>query len=105
MTDTSTTPPAAPGPSLAVAKGLALGLGVLLIAGTALLITLLVTRSPESSGFGEPSPIVLGEGERITDVASSGDALVVLIDGPTGQRLLRVDGATGTQTAIAVEQR
>ncbi|MEE4213067.1 MAG: hypothetical protein V2I43_27795 [Parvularcula sp.] len=88
----------APQPNFAVAKGIALGLGLLLIAGTALLIVLLVTRDGGASEAGIPA-LDLKAGERVIDVSLDGDrALFVLEDADNRQRVLLVDSATGTRT-------
>ncbi|NRA31127.1 MAG: hypothetical protein HRU11_12805 [Parvularculaceae bacterium] len=85
MTDSTPTP--APGPSVAVAKGIALGLGVLLLGGTALLITLLVTRDSTSSVSQLP-PVELQAGETITDVSLFENQAILLIERPDGSQVL-----------------
>lgn len=95
MTD-STEPPV-PMPSHAAAKGLALGLGVLLLGGTALLITLLITRGPE------PTPPTsyqeaLNPGDVIKDVSLDGDRALLLVETADGrQELVLVDVTTLTR--------
>jgi len=95
---TNTTEPPVPMPSHAAAKGLALGLGVLLLGGTALLITLLITRGPEG-----PAPrdfaTVLQPGDRITDISLDGDRALLLVETADGrQELVHIDVTTVTRT-------
>ncbi|MEM0929885.1 MAG: hypothetical protein AAGI89_11415 [Pseudomonadota bacterium] len=95
------TDPTPPAPSHAAAKGLALGLGVLLLGGTALLITLLVTRSPDAPADTQPFDVVLGSDERIDDVSLEGGRALLLIENETGQqRLVLVDLTTGTGESV-----
>ncbi|MEM6912771.1 MAG: hypothetical protein AAF511_02210 [Pseudomonadota bacterium] len=95
------TDPTPPVPSHAAAKGLALGLGVLLLGGTALLITLLITRGPSGSAAKDRVDIAIAEGERIDEVALEGGQALLLIENETGaQRLLLVDLTTGEGVSL-----
>jgi hypothetical protein len=92
----------APAPSHAAAKGLALGLGVLLLGGTALLITLLVTQESEAQLDDIPR-IELAPGERVLNVSSDDGVLVMLIEsGTSEQRIIILDPATGRRTDVEV---
>ncbi|MCQ8184144.1 DUF6476 family protein [Parvularcula maris] len=95
-------PAAPPAPSHAAAKGLALGLGVLLLGGTALLIALLVTRESETQVRDIPR-IELGEGERVVSVSSDDGVLTLLVETTTNQqRIIVLDSATGRRTEVEV---
>jgi hypothetical protein len=95
-------PQSPPAPSHAAAKGLALGLGVLLLGGTALLITLLITRNGDTQLRDIPR-IELAPGERITSVSSDDGFLTLLIESDTyGQKIVVLDPATGRRTEIEV---
>ncbi len=88
-------------PSHAAAKGLALGLGVLLLGGTALLITLLITRSPDAPVTTQELDFGLEVGERIEDIALEDGRALVLIENEEGQqRLLLLDLATGAGESV-----
>jgi hypothetical protein len=88
-----------PVPGFAAAKGIALGLGLLLIAGTALLITLLVTRESGAAAEELP-PIPLQAGERISSVSLDGDKALFVVEDEAGtQRVLLVNLEDGTSTA------
>lgn len=90
-----------PMPSHAAAKGLALGLGVLLLGGTALLITLLITRSPDAPTTTEGLDFALEVGERIEDIALQDGRALVLIENQAGQqRLLLLDLTTGAGESV-----
>lgn len=93
---------AVPAPSHAVAKGVALGLGVLLLGGTALLITLLVTRNsvPEMRDI---PPIELQAGEKVTDVTLFEEQALFLIERNDGQqRVLLLNLTTGAGTDMEI---
>lgn len=95
---TDQTPPV---PSHAAAKGLALGLGVLLLGGTALLITLLITRGPSGSMEMDSLGLDLADGERIEDVAMEDGQALLLIENERGaQRLMLVDLTTGQGVSV-----
>jgi len=99
---TDSTPPTVPGPSAAVAKGIALGLGVLLLGGTALLITLLVTRKPTSE-VTEISDITLQAGDKVTDVSLFEQQALLLIESADGsQTLVYVDLVTGARREVGL---
>lgn len=92
----------APQPNHAFAKGIALGLGVLLLGGTALLITLLVTRDPVPEVRDMPA-IALEPGERVTDVALHENQALLVIEGVGGaQRVLLVNFATGERVPVEI---
>ncbi|NNU17218.1 hypothetical protein HK107_12875 [Parvularcula sp. ZS-1/3] len=100
MTD-SPEMPASPIP-VGVAKAIALGLGLLLLGGTAVLITLLVTR-PAVTQQSDISAIELQVGEKVSHVSHSDGKALFLIEGPEGeQRVLLLNLATGARTEIPV---
>ncbi|MEO1659068.1 MAG: hypothetical protein AAFR65_15245 [Pseudomonadota bacterium] len=95
------TDPTPPMPSHAAAKGLALGLGVLLLGGTALLITLLITRSPDTPTTTPGFDVALEAGEHIEDVSLEGGRALLLIENGAGQqRLMLIDLATGAGESV-----
>jgi hypothetical protein len=92
MSDSQPNPFNAPGHG--AAKGVALGLGILLLLGTALMIALLVLQEEEVDPSDLP-PIRLGEGERVTDIALHGERILLLIEGEDGeQKVLFLDSTT-----------
>lgn len=100
MTDSPDMPP--PAINASFAKGIALGLGVLLLGGTALLITLLVTRDPSPSVVEFP-PIELQVGEKITAASHfEGQGLFVIEGERAQQRVLLLNFTTGERTEIKV---
>ncbi|MEM1379773.1 MAG: hypothetical protein AAGH41_04020 [Pseudomonadota bacterium] len=103
MTDSPETP--IPGPSVAVAKGIALGMGVLLIAGTLLLITMLVTRAPSAEPV-TSFAVSLQAGEKVTDVSLfEGQALFVIEDAAGEQRIVLLNLGTGEESPVALRTR
>jgi hypothetical protein len=92
--------PHAPAPSHAAAKGLALGMGVLLLGGTALLITLLITRESETQVRDIPK-IELGEGEDVLSASATDDTLTILVSTRSGGRkAVIIDLATGAREEV-----
>jgi len=84
------------------AKGLALGLGLLLIGGTALLITLLILREPEL-GEAEMPSLQLQAGEKVVDASlDEGRALFVVEDEEGSQRVILMDLATGERNELGM---
>ncbi|WP_229786180.1 hypothetical protein [Parvularcula lutaonensis] len=106
---TNTPDSAPPVPSHAVAKGFALGLGLLLVGGTAVLITLLVTRNTGTAPVPVDQPIAAIElqvGEKITSTSALEGQALFMIEGPGGaQRVLILDLATGERREIPVSRR
>ena len=100
MTEETNTPSG--GINVAVAKGIALGLGVLLLGGTALLITLLVVRQPTPTSD-ISAGIELNSGEKITDVSTSENQMILLVEDASGrQKIVMIDLATGGRTEVPV---
>ena len=108
---------------MALLKALVVIMGVLIIAGTTLLVTLLVTGAgrskpptPAVAGGPPPAPaaaagaalagfetarIPLPSGARIASVSASGErAILHLVDSAGLERLLIVDLATGRQLGL-----
>ncbi|MEM9810078.1 MAG: hypothetical protein AAF788_02530 [Pseudomonadota bacterium] len=91
-------------PNLAVAKGIALGLGLLLMGGTALLITLLITRGSATQAGESLPPIVIENDETVTDIATNGEMIFLLTQSAGGQqRILLMDTTTGTGTSVQIK--
>jgi len=72
-------------------------MGVLILAGTVTLVTLIVQRvgglgpggAPFQAGLGQP------EGARITGIAATERGLAVLVNRPDGERILLLDPRNG----------
>lgn len=100
MSETNTAPP---GPNVAIAKGIALGLGVLLIAGTLLLIAMLVARGGDDGLPTELPAVELGPGERVAGVSLDGQQALLLIEHEDGsQRMLLIHLTTGRRAEGAI---
>lgn len=98
MTDAMTPPQ----PNHTFAKGLALGMGVLLLGGTALLITLIVTQSPDTP-TSDISAVELQAGEKVIDVSVLDGEGIFLIENTQGeQRVLLVNLTTGARREIDI---
>ncbi|WP_183819453.1 DUF6476 family protein [Parvularcula dongshanensis] len=101
---TSSDAPAPPPPNLAVLKGVAAGLGLLLIGGLALLVTLLVTRSGGGQAADLP-PLALRAGESITAQDLGAETAMFVIEGgsETGRgRIVFIDIRDGTQRSVPI---
>jgi hypothetical protein len=88
-----------------VLKAFVIGGGVLLVAGTVLLVALLVLRAVDDPPAGAPQagPLVLPmpEGVRIEQVVPNGRRLVLLgVDGAGRQFLAVVDPMTGERISL-----
>jgi hypothetical protein len=82
---------------VAALKGLVIGMGVLIVAGTVTLAVLLVQRlGGETSAVG-PYSVSLGpaEGARIAGIAASERAIAVWVNGPEGERVMLFDPVSG----------
>ena len=74
-------------------KGLVVGMGVLIVAGTVALVVLLIQRA----GARAPRAVadvaaLLPAGNRILGIAGVEGRLAVWVDGPEGSRVLLLDG-------------
>lgn len=102
MTD-SPEPPASP-IDAGVAKAIALGLGLLLILGTALLIVLLLTQKSEPD-LAEIPALELQASEKIVSVTALDGQALFLVESVAGQqRVLLLEPATGARSEIAVRK-
>ena len=83
--------------SVRALKVLVVAMGVLIVAGTVTLVTLVVQRvggrgageAPFQAGLGLP------EGSRITGIASTERGLALLVSRPDGDRVLLLDARNG----------
>ncbi|MEM9838067.1 MAG: hypothetical protein AAF830_02825 [Pseudomonadota bacterium] len=91
-----------PGPNVAVMKGIALGLGVLLIAGTLLLITLVLKRDTPVADITLPT-LELQEGEKVTSASLFDQQALFIIENEAGeQRMVLVNLVSGTRDNVPI---
>ncbi len=96
-----------PGPAgetnLAVLKGITVGLGILLVIGTALVAVLIAFRDDEPAGFDEDNPLALpmAEGEDVISVSTTDQEIVISIgQGDQVDRIVILDPQTGAQREV-----
>ncbi len=84
-------------------------MGILIFAGTVLLVVVLVKRAPVGSASGAPAtlPVVLDEpaGTRIAGASGTADALVLRLTGGGPDRVVVVDARSGRVAARATLAR
>lgn len=107
-----------PGPNLAVLKGITWGLGVLLLAGVALVAVLVANRASREeatlvavSGGLPPLPLIVGE--QIQEVNTSGGLILITTERPlvpdspgaipaTARRVLYLDRGKGAENWVVL---
>ena len=74
-------------------KGLVIGMGVLIVAGTVALAVLLVQRLGGPAGGGVAGPLSLAqpEGAHIAGIAANDRALAIWVARPDGERVILLD--------------
>ena len=74
-------------------KGLVIGMGVLIVAGTVALAVLLVQRLGGPAGGGAAASLSLAqpEGAHITGIAANDRALAIWVARPAGDRVILLD--------------
>lgn len=96
--------PQIPAPAIdaGIAKAIALGLGLLLILGTAVLIVLLVTQKSEVDQA-VPTRIELQAGEKVITVTTLEGQALFLVENASGeQRVLVWNLATGASSSVEI---
>ena len=73
-------------------KALVVGMGVLIVAGTVVLVVLLIQRSGGPARRSADVTANLPAGNRIMGIAGVENRLAIWLDGPEGSRVLLLDG-------------